>query len=402
MYDLVIIGGGPSGIFAGLIAKKFNDKTGIVVLEKGKSILGKIKISGGGRCNVTHAAFDSKTLSKNYPRGGKELISPFCRFQPKDMIEWLEKQGVRLKIDEEGRVFPFSDDSQTVIDCFLREIKKSDLEVKCNQNIVDITKKNNLFEITLNDGKEKICSKKLLLAAGSSPEIVKYAENLGHSFEPFVPSLFSFRIEDSDILKHAGISCDKVKVSLQETRWLFEGPILITHEGFSGPAIINLSSLGAKFLFEKNYKTILEINWLPAFSKEHIFQQFLKLKDQNLKKSFIKLNPFKFPLSLWSYFLNSSGIGPDSTVNHISNNKFAKLSEKLAFDEYNIISKSRGKGEFVSCGGINLKEVNFKDMQSRICENLFFAGEILNIDGITGGFNLQNCWTTGFIVGSSI
>jgi predicted Rossmann fold flavoprotein len=400
MFDLVVVGGGPGGVFAGLTAKNSNKGAKVIVLEKGASILSKIKVSGGGRCNVTNATFDPKELSLNYPRGGKELISAFHHFQPKDMISWLEEKGVSLKIDKSNKVFPSSDDSQTIIDCFLREIKKSDLRVNLNQNIVDISKKDNIFELLLDD--RDIVTKRLLLATGSSPEGLKYAAKLGHSFDPFIPSLFSFKIGGSDIIKLAGVSLDNVQASLKSSSYTVKGPFLITHEGFSGPSVINLSSFGAKFLYEKNYKALLEINWLNNFSKDQILQLLLKTKDQNPKKSLSRINPFSLPSKLWNYFLSFFGDSFSCAISHIPNNKFVLLSQKLASDEYQIISKSKNKGEFVSCGGINLKEIDFKDMQSKKCENLYFAGELLNIDGITGGYNLQNCWTTGFIAGQGI
>ena len=400
MYDLVVIGGGPGGIFAGLTAKNINRDAKVLVLEKSKTILSKIKVSGGGRCNVTNATFDPKELSSNYPRGGKELLSPFHRFHPKDMIVWLEERGVFLKIDSDGKVFPSSDDSQTIIDCFLDEIKKTSLEVRYNQRILEISKNNNVFEVLLDDG--KIFSKKVLLATGSSDEGLRYVAKLGHSFDPFIPSLFSFKILHSDILKLTGVSVDNVKVSLKSGLYSVTGPFLITHEGFSGPAIINLSSIEAKVLHEKNYRAIVEINWLPTFSPEQVLQILLEMKGQNLKKNLSKINPFNLPSKLWSYFLACFGDTFSFPIDHIPNSKFAILAKKLISDEYQMISKSKNKGEFVSCGGINLKEVDFKDMQSKKCQNLYFAGELLNIDGITGGFNLQNCWTTGFIAGKQV
>jgi len=256
MYDIIIVGGGPGGIFAALQAKKVNKRFKIIVLEKGRSILSKIKVSGGGRCNVTNATFDPKELILNYPRGGKELISAFNQFQPFDMIKWLEKRGVSLKINQDRKVFPTSNSSQTIIDCFLKEIKNSNIQVRCNQNIENISKKNDLFEIVL-DTREIILGKKVVLATGSSSDGLKFAKELKHSIDPFLPSLFSFKIKKTDILKLSGLSQKDVEVSLKNSPYTQTGSILITHEGFSGPSIINLSSLGAKLLHEKKYQLIL-------------------------------------------------------------------------------------------------------------------------------------------------
>ncbi|NGX63899.1 MAG: Ferredoxin--NADP reductase [Candidatus Anoxychlamydiales bacterium] len=401
MYDVIVIGGGPSGIFAALQAKNVNKKAKVIVLEKSKSILSKIKISGGGRCNVTNATFDPKELCLNYPRGNKELISAFSQFQPLDMMKWLKTRGISLKVEKDKKVFPSSDSSQTIIDCFLKEIKNKNVQVKCNQNIVSIFKKRDFFEIVLNN-QETIVSKKVILATGSCRDGVKYAKLLGHSIDPFIPSLFSFKIKGSDILKLSGLSQKFVRVSLKNSSYTQEGPILITHEGFSGPAIITLSSFAAPYLHEKNYQAILSINWLNNFSKDQIMQSLLKAKNQYSKQLLLKINPFQFPHKLWAFFLNSFGNIFISPIKDVSNKNFLKLVEKLCLDEYSIISKSTNKSEFVSCGGINLKEVNFKDMQSKRCENLYFVGELLNVDGITGGYNFQNAWTTGFIAGNSL
>jgi len=401
MYDVIIIGAGPGGIFAAISAKNVNKNLKILVLEKSKSILSKVKISGGGRCNVTNANFDLKDLCKNYPRGQKELLGAFYQFGPSEMIDWLEKRGVSLNVEKDRRVFPVSDDSQTIIDCFLKEIKKQNIEIKCNQNIESIIKKENeIFEITL-DTKEKYLSKKVILATGSSPIGINFAKDLGHKIETFIPALFSFKIEKSNILQLSGLSQENVRVSIKSSSCKQVDSILITHEGFSGPAILKLSSFVAKFLHEKKYRATLLINWLDNFTQDQIFQKLIKAKEDNSKRSLFNLNLFNFPQKLWFYFLSSFGSIFDGPMCNISKKNLMKLTAKLSSDEHAIISKSMNKSEFVSCGGINLKEVNFKDMQSKRCPNLYFVGEILNIDGLTGGYNFQNAWTTGFIAGNS-
>lgn len=400
MYHLVILGAGPSGIFAALNTKKSVIDKKIVILEKSSLPLYKLKLSGGGRCNLTNATFDPKELSKNYPRGNLELISAFNKFGPKEMINWLEKRKVFVKIEQNKKVFPQSNSSQTLIDLFLKELKEKSIEIKFNQNILKIFKKSDFFELIDNEG-NIIQAKNLLLATGSSTDGLEYAKMLGHSFEKFIPSLFSLKIS-SDITKLTGLSYDNVKVSIKNTQFSNAGSLLITHEGFSGPAIINLTSFGAKYLHENNYKATLVINWLNDYSKQEALDIVLDLQIKYPKKTIFTLNPFKFPSKLFEFFIKKFEKNIHLPLQNISKKNLALFIEKLTSDEYLIISKSQNKSEFVSCGGINLKEINFKDMQSKICKNLYFTGELLNIDAITGGFNLQNAWTTAFIAAESI
>lgn len=401
MFDIAIIGGGPGGVFASLQSRKKNEKAKIVILEKSNSILAKVKVSGGGRCNITNATFDPKVLAQNYPRGNKELISAFHQFGPLEMINWLEERDVKTKIDKDNKVFPTSDSSQTILDCFFKELKNKNIDVRHNQNILKISKKDDSFEI-LHDNGEIIETKNLILATGSSEKGLEFAMMLGHNIDSFIPSLFSFKITNSDIAKLSGLSKDDVEVTIKNTPFSYSGSILITHEGFSGPAIINLSSFAAIFLNKNDYKANLIINWLYKFSKDELLKVLLNLQNKFPKKTLTSLNPFNFSSNLWNFILQNFGKTFFNPIQNVSKKNLINLIEKLTNDEYAIISKSQNKSEFVSCGGVNLKEINFKDMQSKICKNLYFVGELLNIDGITGGYNLQNAWTTGYIAGNSI
>lgn len=400
MFDIVIIGGGPAGIFAAFQAKNKNNNAKIIVLEKTNTLLSKVKISGGGRCNITNAVFDPKELSSNYPRGKNELLGAFHQFGPQDMIEWLKSLGISIKIEKDKKVFPSTNSSQTIIDGFLREIKNKNIEIRYNQNIDEICKREDFFEVFLED-KKNIKSKNIILATGSSQRGLEYAKMLGHNVEPFISSLFPFKIANSNITQLKGISKEDVRVSIKNTPFSFNGSILITHEGFSGPAIINLSSLAAKYLNENNYKAILSINWLSKHSKEDLEQKLFNLQKHFPQRNLVNLNPFDFPNSLWTFLLQNC-VKTFLPIQNVPKKNLILLIEKLTKDEYPIVSKSQNKSEFVSCGGVDLKEISFKDMQSKKCKNLYIVGELLNIDGITGGFNLQNAWTTGYIAGNSL
>ncbi len=401
MYDLIVIGGGPAGFFAAIWAKQKCPKAQVLILEKTSHLLFKVKISGGGRCNVTNAIYEPKELAKYYPRGQKELISAFYQFNSEDMIQWLENKGVKLKVDKDKKVFPKTDDSMTIVECLLNEAKKNKVEIKINQNITKISKNKEVFEIHFKDQKKLFC-KKLLLTTGSQKQGYEFSEKLGHSIQRPIPSLFAFKIKKSQLQKLSGISQDPITIKIKDTSFKQIGPILLTHEGFSGPAVINLSAYAAKYLYEKNYKAVVQINWINLRSLKKIEEKLLYLKKIYPSKKLINANIFNFSKNLWNYFLDSFKGFFDRPLKDVTDKHLKKLSEKLFSDSYQMIGKSTNKQEFVTCGGVTLKEVNFKDMQSKICKGLYFAGEILDIDGITGGFNFQNTWTTGFIAGSNI
>ncbi len=397
MYDLIVIGGGAAGIFAAISAKTAHPDSRVVLLEKSGVLLSKVRISGGGRCNVTHGCFDPRTLVKNYPRGEKELIGPFHRFQAQQTIDWFESRGVKIKIEEDGRAFPTTDQSQTIIDCLLTEAKNLGVEILLRQKIDRISKTESGFLIDRKEA-EPLTSSHLLLATGSSPEGFKWAEELGHTIQKPVPSLFTFNSPTSSLKVLSGISINPVEVQILGTSRIQRGPLLITHFGFSGPAVLKLSAWEARFLHACEYRFEIAINWLPDHTAEKIYEALYAFKKRNPQKSLSAEYLFDLPKNLWKGLLGEIS---EKRANDISLKELQIFAQRLHADCYQIEGKTTHKEEFVTCGGVALKEIDFKTLQSKLCPGLFFAGEILDIDGITGGFNFQNAWTTGFIAGSS-
>lgn len=400
MYDVIIIGGGAAGIFAAISTKTHHPEAKVVVLEKTAVLLAKVKISGGGRCNVTHACFDPKFLTQNYPRGHKELIGSFHRFQPKDIIEWFESRGVKLKVEKDGRMFPVSDHAASIIDCLLNEAKKLGVEIFLRQHVQEVKKGENGFTIYCRDLPPYSCAA-LILATGSNPQGYQWAQEFGHTIQEPIPSLFTFNSPTSELKELSGVSLEKVHLQLEGTNLSQIGPLLLTHFGFSGPAAIKLSAWGAKYLYEKNYQVTLRINWLPDLHLDQIYATLVAFKKNSPHKKLFSENLFYLPSSLWKKQLELFGDSLQKWSKDIPDKDLQRLAEKLHNDAYQIEGKTTHKEEFVTCGGVSLKEVHFKTMESKICPKLFFAGEILDIDGVTGGFNFQNAWTTGFIAGMS-
>lgn len=390
MYDLIVIGGGAAGFFAAVCAKNAHPEARVALLEKSAVLLSKVRVSGGGRCNVTHACFDPALLIQNYPRGSHELRGPFHRFQPRDTIQWFESRGVPLKAEADGRVFPVSNSSETIIDCLLSEAKKLGVEILLRQRIQTITKTQSEFEVG------PFTCRKLILATGSGTDGHLWAEHLGHTIQKPVPSLFTFNIPTSPLKELSGISVDSVRLKILGTSLEQTGPLLITHFGFSGPAALKLSAWGARPLHEKQYRVELAVDWLPALSEEEIFQALCALKKKAPEKTALSENIFKLPKNLWKTLLSD-----DRRLNDFSMKDLQTLAQKLHADVYQVEGKTTHKEEFVTCGGVTLKEVNFKTMESKLCPGLYFAGEILDIDGVTGGFNFQSAWTTGYLAGTS-
>jgi hypothetical protein len=399
MYDVLIVGGGAAGFFAAVTLAEKNPELTIAILERGKEVLTKVSVSGGGRCNVTHAVFVPNDLVKFYPRGEKELRSPFHQFCTGDTIEWFENHGVELKIEDDGRMFPVTDSSQTIIDCFLTVAKKFKVEVLIGHSVQSLFQAENSWKVETHQ--QTFRCKNLVLTTGSNPKIWEMLQNLGHTIVPPVPSLFTFNIKDSRIKDLMGVSA-LASVKVQNSKLASSGPLLITHWGMSGPGILRLSAWGARELNDKNYQFILEVNWLYEMTLEEIESQLKDLKMSQAKKVVGKKSPFEFPNRLWESLVLAAGISADTKWADLSKLQLQNLTNQLGAGNFQVNGKSTFKEEFVTAGGINLKEVNFKTMESKLFPNLYFAGEILNVDAITGGFNFQHAWTSGFIVSESI
>lgn len=398
-----IIGGGAAGYFAALALKESSPTTECIIFEGSKKPLSKVLISGGGRCNVTTSTFDIDALLKNYPRGSKELRGPFHRFHPRDTIQWFESRGVPLKREEDGRMFPKSNTSETVAHCLESEAAKLGVKVYTDEKVLKIEREENFILSTKRN--QETCFDRVILTSGGSKQSFALAEALGHTIVPPVPSLFSFEINDPSLHELSGVSLTDGAVSLvgEKKKVLFQerGPLLITHWGMSGPSVIKLSSLGARFLAETKYNATLRLNTCPAMTRDEITLQIQHLKQSHPKKTCRNSAPFPFPLSFWSYLLKRAGIH-DETWADIKKEGVQRLVDEITTGKHLITGKGRFKEEFVTAGGVLLKEVDFRTMESRVCRGLFLAGEILDIDALTGGYNFQNAWTTGWIAGKSV
>ncbi len=398
-FDILIVGGGAAGFFTAINIVEKNPKLKVAILERGKTVLEKVRISGGGRCNVTHACFVPNDLVKFYPRGEKELRGPFHQFCSGDTIAWFEKHGVALKIEDDGRMFPVSDSSQTIIDCFLTATQKLGIQVLTGQSVQSIFKAAEYWKVETNH--ETFACQKLIMTTGSNPKIWEMLAELGHTIVSPVPSLFTFNIKDARIKDLMGLSAF-AKVKVKNSKLEASGPLLITHWGMSGPGILRLSAWGARELFDKNYQFQLQVNWLNEVSFEEAIDTLKELKQEHAKKSVSKKSPFDFPNRLWESLVLASGIDSEKKWSDLSKKQLTDLANQLTKGEFQVNGKSTFKEEFVTAGGIDLKEINFKTMESKLNENLFFAGEIVNIDAITGGFNFQNAWTSGFILAEAL
>ncbi|AYN05445.1 NAD(P)/FAD-dependent oxidoreductase [Flavobacterium sp. 140616W15] len=398
-FDIIIVGGGAAGFFTAINIVERNSKLKVAILERGSEVLTKVRISGGGRCNVTHACFEPNELVKFYPRGEKELRGPFHQFCSGDTIEWFEKHGVELKIEDDGRMFPVSNSSQTIIDCFLKATAKLGITVLTGQSVQSIFKKENFWKVETQN--QNYIAEKLILATGSNPKIWEMLQTFGHAIVSPVPSLFTFNIKDPRIKELPGVAA-QATVKVKGTKLESTGPLLITHWGMSGPAILKLSAWGARILHDKNYQFTIFVNWLNDIDTEDAEKILKELKQEHAKKAVSKKSPFDFPNRLWESLVLASTIEAETKWADLSKIQLQNLANQLTNGTFQVNGKSTFKEEFVTAGGIDLKEINFKTMESKLHEKLYFAGEIVNIDAITGGFNFQNAWTSGFIVANSI
>lgn len=399
-FDVIVVGGGASGFFTAInLAEQIPDLR-IAILERSNEVLSKVKISGGGRCNVTHACFIPNVLAKFYPRGEKELKGPFHSFCTGDVMEWFSERGVSLKIEEDGRVFPESDNSQTIIDCFLNEAANFNIKIIKQTIVQQLSKENDFWKIETS--KDTYQSKQLLMATGSNVKVWDLLKTVNHSIVNPVPSLFTFNIKDDRIKDLMGVSTEMVSLKVKGSTLKANGPLLITHWGMSGPAILRLSAWGARELFDKNYQFQIIVNWTNDFVFDEVLEELMQLKQSNPKKTIIKHAQYGLTNRLWQQLVKASMISEDLTWADVSKKQLVNLAEQLTQSEFNVNGKSTFKDEFVTAGGIDLKEVNFKTMESKLQDNLYFTGEILNIDAITGGFNFQNAWTTGFLAANAI
>ena len=398
-YDILIVGGGAAGFFAAINTATQNPNLKIAILERGSNVLSKVKISGGGRCNVTHAEFIPDELVLNYPRGKKELRGPFHNYMTGDTMQWFEDRGVPLKIEEDGRVFPVSNSSQTIIDCFQEEIKTHQIEVLLNHSVQGIKYENDTWELETTKGLFR--TPKLLIATGSNPKIWKLMESLGHQVIAPVPSLFTFDIKDSRLKTIPGVVATDVHISVLNSTLESEGPLLITHTGLSAPSILKLSAYGALELAERQYKFQIKINFIKQGFSECL-ERLLEFKSFFAKKTILKSAQFDLPKRLWEQLVIASGIPNDLRWAEVNKKELQKIASQLTETVFTVDGKSTFKEEFVTAGGVELKGVNFKTFESKHFKNLFFAGEVLNIDAVTGGFNFQNAWTSAFIASQEL
>lgn len=399
---IAIIGGGAAGFFAALSAKKHFPNKRVIIFEKSSKVLSKVKISGGGRCNVTNACFDNRKLAAFYPRGENNLRKAFEIFNAQSTVDWFESRNVPLKTFPDNCIFPQSNDSQSIIDCLLKESLTLGVEIKFNQSITSIEVEQDSFKLFTRE--DNFSVERVIVTTGGQPKRsgLEWLEKLGHEIIEPVPSLFTFNMPANPIRDLMGNVVEKATVKVEGTKLIGKGPLLVTHWGMSGPAILQLSAWGARVLFEKNYHFAVLVNWLDDEKEVDLHKRLDQIIREHGEKMIGNLNPFPMTSRLWNFLLEKTGIHPEMRWKDLGNKIRNKLVNTLLSDRYEVSGKTTFKEEFVTAGGISLHDVNFKTMESKLVPGMFFAGELLDIDGITGGFNFQAAWTTGFIAGKSV
>ena len=401
MKNIAVIGGGAAGFFSAISVKNHYSTYNVVLFEKSSKFLSKVKISGGGRCNVTNSTNDIRTLCNAYPRGGKKLKNIFHQFGTEDTRNWFEERGVPLKVEPDGRVFPVSNNSQSIIDCLVHECEKNNILIKFLRSVKYLSKVKSKWIINFNDNSSSDLFDSIIVASGGSPKLkgFDWLKNLGHEIINPIPSLFTFNMPNESIISLSGIALKQVRIKIIDTKIDLLGPLLITHWGMSGPVILKASSIGARDLFEKEYSFDIHINWLIETNTEILFK---KLEDYSMlfsNKLLSKQNPFDLPSRLWLFLIEKSNLNDNKKWGELGKKNMRKLIEFLTKDLYSVIGKTTFKEEFVTCGGVSLESIDLKTLQSKIVTDLYFAGEVLDIDGLTGGYNFQSAWSTGFIAG---
>lgn len=399
---LVVIGGGAAGFFGAVTASALNPSLKVTILERGAGFLQKVKVSGGGRCNVTHACFDPRELIRFYPRGSREMAGPFTRFGPEETVKWFEQQGINLKTESDGRMFPVTDQSQTIIDCLWQAAKKNGVVITTSCRVERLSRlAGGQWEIITNT-QPPLVADKVLVTTGSSETIWKLLEQLGHHIITPVPSLFTFNTKDTRLRDLAGVSVPAATLEVPALKLQAQGPLLITHWGLSGPAVLRLSAWGARALHDINYDFVLKINWAGSGRPEKVLEDLTQIKMTQAKKQVVSHAQFGLPQRLWHNLCTAASIPAEMRWADAGKKMMADLAGQLCAGQFAIKGKSTFKEEFVTAGGVDLKEVNFKTFESKILPGLYFAGEVLDIDAITGGFNFQAAWTGGWIAGNSI
>jgi len=403
VFDLIVIGGGAAGFFGAIQAAEMNPTLRIIVLEKTNKLLSKVRVSGGGRCNVTHHCFEATELSHHYPRGQKPLKALFRKYQARDVVKWFEEKGVLLKTEEDGRMFPTTNSSETIIHCFLRLAKEYNIRIETSTPVKHVTTHANGFDVLIENG-GKFQGKKVLVALGGHPNSQAYEciRGLGHSVTPLIPSLFTFNDSEKKFKDLMGVSVPTGVVRVAGTKLFQEGPILITHWGLSGPAVIKLSAWAAEYLHEKKYEVLVLVSWIGEIQEEAVRTSLTEYKVNHKKRKVISYPLYELPQRLWLRLCELAEIDENKIWDELPLRNLNKLLELMIRCPFHIKGKTTFKEEFVTCGGVDLKEIDLETMESKKMKNLFFAGEVLDIDGETGGFNFQSAWTTAFIAAQNI